>query len=1014
MSWDEQDGNSQGDGPEEVTEPFVKGKEEITTTPSPTIHNSQMKPLGTKSIASKADSTETMEERTADDLEKSASGETIEASESQSHSEIQSDAIGRSLEPRVVNDPRPKGSGSVTFPGRHTRRQYAIGRPMDVYVQESVGMGIRRPMFSVPVHTNVHHYVPYMPPFPSYYSDTPGAYTAPLISQRVPAIQTPTIALSPPTTPAPPITLPSQSSESEPMKFLNAAGTLNAYANLLQEAAALSSRPAIPAEDGQKLADVIQPRFNSTFDVDTSPSTRNEKRGNRTTAGRPHPKPSRHPSTNFRGKLYNNFTRVGSNYPVERRPYNKNTAEFKNPSPHTRHPSLPRDSSEQGDSSHDQSTQILAINHGLARPLPRRQDPVKYIEQLTVAHYHNTGSVPISPPSVQNERLKELARQLNAHNEDYSGRIVQPPKIRRKRGLAYDAKKYPFYSPSVGLNKHSALRYASNPRHMPKKSPGGMEFYESRDRLVRCEEPKPPEDIIPQQDEDGDWNKKPVPKDLPRIKGIGDAITCLKIKYWGRNPLDNPFFAESGPEEPRMNNPEENYGSSIAGHSRRIRSAQEKNKRLMIVPPRNDNSSNNGQKHQNYTDSEKIRSSNNYGSFPYKNHKPADAVVSPSVHQIRANSPYRYYSQHDDSYFPVRESVDSGQDNEGDDTKRHKYYLHKTKHKVVYKKKRVRPPYHHHHHGIRRPFPVSIYSIIGASNQQPVYLRPVAAYAAGNTGIIPGISPGYHLAPAKNSDNFVSDSNNVLNTVNNNQPVPPTRWYIVRPGEYTENKDIASDNKPSASSSFWSYMNPLRWWFPSYFDQRRNEPRYRRRRSSEQELFNRILAKTNLSAVEARVFESYRTGAPDASRLAKAETTTSSPISIQELKSRLNLSADRQQKPASSKLSRLTGGFISRHNFSGTTPSHTYSLNTPAYGADQKLGTDVQSTTPMLPPSATSTKSTTAKPKVSFPRTKTPSKRRPLTTKKKPKSDIRSVLTSTTTTTTTPPSTTTRMYKPKR
>lgn len=204
----------------------------------------------------------------------------------------------------------------------------------------------------------------------------------------------------------------------------------------------------------------------------------------------------------------------------------------------------------------------------------------KRVEQLTIAHFSNPETnVMFKPvPINQQERLSTLAQQLNKPTESVfkidagfdttTPLNVQRKRIRRSPGteelihiasggtttqIPLDVDQYPFYvaPPSDGFSKYSALRYASNPKDIPRKTEGGMEFYESRDRLVECEEPTPPKNIVPKRDKDGEWNKNPH-SNSPRLGGLGDKISCLKAKYFGKDPLDNPFFKETTVDVPEV------------------------------------------------------------------------------------------------------------------------------------------------------------------------------------------------------------------------------------------------------------------------------------------------------------------------------------------------------------------------------------------------------------------------------------------------------------------------------
>jgi hypothetical protein len=140
---------------------------------------------------------------------------------------------------------------------------------------------------------------------------------------------------------------------------------------------------------------------------------------------------------------------------------------------------------------------------------------------------------------LDDEKDKEL--QKNVHEwkaalKDAEKGIIRKPQI--------NTKKYPFYKalPSNTLSLYSPLRYALNPRAIPSKTEGGMEFYESREH-IHCPEVTGPQDVVPKRTAPGEWNKKPKAR-LPRLRGLGDKIDCFRIKYFGFDPLDNPFFKE--------------------------------------------------------------------------------------------------------------------------------------------------------------------------------------------------------------------------------------------------------------------------------------------------------------------------------------------------------------------------------------------------------------------------------------------------------------------------------------
>ncbi|XP_046752600.1 uncharacterized protein LOC124415916 isoform X2 [Diprion similis] len=105
-----------------------------------------------------------------------------------------------------------------------------------------------------------------------------------------------------------------------------------------------------------------------------------------------------------------------------------------------------------------------------------------------------------------------------------------------------DHEKYPFYKNSKVSNL-SPLQYIINPKEVPKKTFGGMEFYDSRDRYVECEEVDPSLDEVLPEEEEPVPNRGPK-ENLPRLRGLGDKLDCYKAKYFGENPFDNPLFFE--------------------------------------------------------------------------------------------------------------------------------------------------------------------------------------------------------------------------------------------------------------------------------------------------------------------------------------------------------------------------------------------------------------------------------------------------------------------------------------
>lgn len=115
--------------------------------------------------------------------------------------------------------------------------------------------------------------------------------------------------------------------------------------------------------------------------------------------------------------------------------------------------------------------------------------------------------------------------------------------------------KYPYYTLPITetLSENSPLRYAEDLDNIPVKMEDQMTFYNSKSH-IRCPEipsnVNPIPDRVQNQEEGEETDKMAETPDLPRLKGLGDKIDCLKEKYWGENPLDSPFFGEEVVETP--------------------------------------------------------------------------------------------------------------------------------------------------------------------------------------------------------------------------------------------------------------------------------------------------------------------------------------------------------------------------------------------------------------------------------------------------------------------------------
>ncbi|XP_048519743.1 uncharacterized protein LOC109544485 isoform X2 [Dendroctonus ponderosae] len=122
-----------------------------------------------------------------------------------------------------------------------------------------------------------------------------------------------------------------------------------------------------------------------------------------------------------------------------------------------------------------------------------------------------------------------------------------------------DLVKYPYYR-KAGVNKDSPLRYAETTKNIPIKKAGELSFYNMADQFPcpdlpqdidpvpeRIQNARTNEDIEESEDEDEDDDESVVDRRQPKKVRIelGDKIDCLKLRYFGENPLDNPLFKET-------------------------------------------------------------------------------------------------------------------------------------------------------------------------------------------------------------------------------------------------------------------------------------------------------------------------------------------------------------------------------------------------------------------------------------------------------------------------------------
>ncbi|VVC27000.1 Hypothetical protein CINCED_3A012127 [Cinara cedri] len=197
-----------------------------------------------------------------------------------------------------------------------------------------------------------------------------------------------------------------------------------------------------------------------------------------------------------------------------------------------RHPHLPKDS-------------IKNISDIHKAQDKSEDENARHVENLTLAHYsgHRKSGSNRPLPLEYNERVNNLAKLLNDNFPKRTRRDLEVIHIASSgttTEIPVDTVVYPHYTKAP---KESALRYATNPHLTPRKTAGGMEFYESTDKVQCTDDIAPSGNIVPERTEDGEWKGEPS-ENKPRVDALGDKIDCFKTKYFGSDPLDNPFFKE--------------------------------------------------------------------------------------------------------------------------------------------------------------------------------------------------------------------------------------------------------------------------------------------------------------------------------------------------------------------------------------------------------------------------------------------------------------------------------------
>ena len=146
----------------------------------------------------------------------------------------------------------------------------------------------------------------------------------------------------------------------------------------------------------------------------------------------------------------------------------------------------------------------------------------------------------------ENENVEIEIPELNYEDELSDNNYLNNPSTTNP---TFDSGKYPFYENDT-ISNSMTLKYIVNPERVPRKTFGGMEFYQSRNYL-KCDEINPNlENVVPKEEEP--VANRGLKENLPRLQGLGDKLDCFKAKYFDLNPLDNPLFLESQVEQPSL------------------------------------------------------------------------------------------------------------------------------------------------------------------------------------------------------------------------------------------------------------------------------------------------------------------------------------------------------------------------------------------------------------------------------------------------------------------------------
>ncbi|CAH0564108.1 unnamed protein product [Brassicogethes aeneus] len=139
-----------------------------------------------------------------------------------------------------------------------------------------------------------------------------------------------------------------------------------------------------------------------------------------------------------------------------------------------------------------------------------------------------------APKDAEIEETQTSIHNVSLHNTTHK-------MDRRKREI-----KYPYYD-SENINKNSPLRYSENLASIPPKTQDEMAFYNQAIKKYKCSETLPIEDIKEYNKTVGNTTVT-IPQEVSKNGNLGDQIDCFKEMYFGKNPLDSPFFEEKNVE----------------------------------------------------------------------------------------------------------------------------------------------------------------------------------------------------------------------------------------------------------------------------------------------------------------------------------------------------------------------------------------------------------------------------------------------------------------------------------